>query len=156
VTKDELKKFVRLVYASWNQTLLAIDEAPTFEAWWIQLQDCSLETCVQVLKTVGLTEKFMPTPGHIKKTYIYTTHKNPPPTPQQFWTHIQTLQKQHNNGTTPNTPTQTPHPCITATLKELGATALTYTTNQDRQEAYTTYEKHVTQWLQQTTVAETK
>jgi hypothetical protein len=157
VTKDELKKFVRVVYASYNQTLLLSDEAPTFEAWWLQLSDVPYDDGVERLRLWGLTEKYMPNPGNIKKAYIISRTENPPPTPQQFWAHLQTLQKQHNNGTTPNTPTKYQHPCVTETLKELGATALTLITNQDREQAYQTYQKHFNNWLiQQATVAETK
>lgn len=157
MSRDELKKFVRMIFASFNQQLFSADEAATFEAWWLQLSDCHYDGCVDQLRQIGLTEKYMPTPGAFKKAYLLTRTENPPPTPQQFWVYLQSIQKTANNGTVQNMGHQNPpHPIITATMKELGATAYTLTTNQDREQAYAVFNQHLTRWLLQATVVESK
>jgi hypothetical protein len=72
-----------------------------------------------------------------------------------MWAHIQTLIKNTNTGTRTENPKEiAEHPCVQATLKELGPAMYGLTTNGDRQFALEAYSRHTTTYMEQQTVVE--
>lgn len=152
--KKELEAIVRETYGMYNRDLFEVDAPHVFRGWWAVLQDLPAEETRKIIQKISTEEKYLPTAGHIKNTYQKTRKKNPPPTPQQMWAHILTIQKNTNTGTRTETPTKIAHhPCVQATIQELGPAIHTLTTNQDRNFALEAYNRHTTHYLQ--TVEET-
>ena len=157
MTKTELESLVREAYAMWSKDLFETDRPHVCRAWWALLQDMPYEETRKILANICLVEKFLPTPGAIRIAYEKTRIKNPPPTPHEFWAHLQTLIKNQNSGTHQTNPTKiSEHEITKNTLQELGATALTLTTNGDREYALACFNNHYKKWITENfTVEET-
>jgi len=145
VTKEELEDIVKLSYAMWNKELFEVDRKDICRAWWALLKDLPAEDIRTEIAQLATVEKFLPSPGGIRRAYKISRMKNPPPTSQQFWGFLQGVIKNQNSGTHQIVGNQ--HPAVMATLQELGATAFTLTTNGDREYALEAYESHAKEWL---------
>lgn len=156
MTKQELEDIVRETYGMYNRDLFEVDAKHVFRGWWALLQDLPADDVRETIRIMATREKYLPPAGQIRNTHLETRIKNPPPTPQQMWAHILTLQKNTNTGTRTENPKKiAEHPCVQATLKELGPAMYGLTTNGDRQFALETYNRHTTTYIQQQTVVET-
>jgi len=154
MNKQELEAIVRETYGMYNKDLFESDRPHVLRGWWALLQDLPEKEVRKTIQNLVTREKYLPSAGTIRTTHLNTRIKNPPPTPQQMWAHIQTIIKNTNTGTRTESPKKTAeHPCVTQTLKELGPALHTLTTNGDRQFALEAYTRHTTNYIeQQTTV----
>lgn len=145
MTKEELEDLVRFSFALWNKELFEADRRDICRAWYEVLKDLPAEDVRREITQLSLVEKFLPNPGAIRRAYKKARMENPPPTPQQFWAHIQTLIKNQNSGTHQIVGNR--HPVEVSALAELGAVAFTLSTNGDREYALDVYDRHLKEWL---------
>jgi len=155
MNKQELEAIVRETYGMYNRDLYETDRPHVLRGWWALLQDLPENEVRKTIQNLATREKFLPSAGAIRTAHLETRIKNPPPTPQQMWAHIQTLIKNTNTGTRTESPKEiAEHPCVQATLKELGPAMYGLTTNGDRQFALEAYSRHTTTYMEQQTVVE--
>lgn len=145
MTKEELEDLVKFAYALWNKELFEVDKKNVCRAWWEVLKDLPHENVRTEIAHLSMVEKFLPSPGAIRKAYKIARMKNPPPTPQEFWATLQGVIQNRNSGTHQILGDQ--HPVVVAALNELGAVAFTLTTNGDREYALDAYERNLKEWL---------
>ncbi len=142
--RAELSQLTRFMYAAFNKDLLPSEEKTVFKAWYTLLQDLPYEETHQVAATLCTQQKFMPTPGGIRRAYIKAHHEYPPPTPQQMWGYLQDIIGASAKGVRPDRTSEiAEHPCVRKTLQELGAAAYTMNTNGDRNFVLEAYQRHV-------------
>ena len=145
--KEELADLVRFVYAAFNKDLLPSEEKVVFSTWWQLLQDLPEKETRKELTTLCTLQKYMPTPGGLRRQYFNTRKINPPPTPQQMWGYLQDVIRSKHSGVTLNHPKEiAEHECVQKTITELGAAAFTMNTNGDRNFVLEAYQRHVDSW----------
>jgi len=145
--KNELKDLVRTAFALFNQTLYAADQDITFKSWFSVLRDLQFEDCRQALETCAISDKFMPTPGSLRRHVI--TQKEGIPTEHQFWSYIQAGIKARNEGTTIKTRKEiAEHEIVLKTIEEIGPDVVWgLHTNGDRQWALAAYTENLKQHM---------
>jgi hypothetical protein len=141
--KGELSSLTRFMYAAFNKDLLPSEEKTVFKAWYVLLGDLPYKETHQVASTLCTLQKYMPTPGGIRRAYAKTHHQSPPPTPQQMWGYLQEVIGASAKGIRSNAIHEVAeHPCVQATITELGAAAFTMNTNGDRNFVLEAYQRH--------------
>ena len=147
MNKSELKDLVLQAFALFNQTLYAADHDITFKSWFSVLFDLPLEDCRQALETCAISDKFMPTPGALRRFVI--TKKEGIPSEHQFWAYIQAGIKARNEGTTIKTRKEiAEHPIVVKTIEEIGPeVAWGLHTNGDRQWALAAYTENLKRFM---------
>lgn len=143
--KIEFEEFVKQVFATYNQTLFEVDKKPILRAWWSLLKDIKLDDLYIVLNEIALTAKYMPTPGMIRRHYKDSQITDMPPSPQEAWVVLQSIIRQISSGTQPSSTPQ--HPTVVETIKSLGDTALSLSTNGDREYFMEVYERNRMRFL---------
>lgn len=143
--KIEFEEFVKQVFATYNQTLFEVDKKPILRAWWSLLKDIKLDDLYVVLNEIALTAKYMPTPGMIRRHYKDSQITDMPPPPQEAWVILQSIIRQISSGTQPSSTPQ--HPTVVETIKSLGDTALSLSTNGDREYFMEVYERNRMRFL---------
>ncbi len=145
--KAELADLVRFVYAAFNRDLLPSEEKVIFAAWWALLQDLPEEETRKELTTLCTLQKFMPTPGALRRQYFKTRKESPPPTSQQMWGYLQDLIRSKHSGVPLKLPKEiSEHECVQSTMSELGTSAYSMNTNGDRNFVLEAYQRHVDSW----------
>ena len=145
--KNELKDLVLQAFALFNQTLYAADQDITFKSWFSVLHDIGFEDCRQALETCSISDKFMPTPGSLRRHVI--TKKEGIPSEHQFWAYIQAGIKARNEGTTIKTRKEiAEHEVVLNTIEEIGPeVAWGLHTNGDRQWALAAYTENLKRFM---------
>jgi hypothetical protein len=145
--KNELKDLVLRSFALFNQTLYAADQQITLTSWFSVLHDLQFEECRQALETCAIADKFMPTPGALRRLVI--SKKEDIPTEHEFWSYIQAGIKARNEGTTIKIRKEiTEHPIVTKTVEEIGHNVIWgLHTNGDRQWALAAYNENLKQHM---------
>ena len=142
--RAELSSLTRFAYAAFNKDLLPSEEKTIFKAWYALLHDLPYEETHQIAATLCTQQKFMPTPGGIRRAYIKAHHESPPPTPQQMWGYLQAVIGASAKGVRYDRGREiAEHPCVRKTLEELGAAAFMMNTNGDRNFVLEAYSRHV-------------
>jgi|TARA_B100000678_G_C18092439_1_gene455345 hypothetical protein len=147
MNKNELKDLVLMTFALFNQTLYAADQDITFKSWFSVLRDLQFEDCRQALETCAISDKFMPTPGALRRFVI--VKKEGIPTEHQFWSYIQAGIKARNEGTTIKTRKEiAEHEIVLKTIEEIGPDVVWgLHTNGDRQWALAAYTENLKQHM---------
>ena len=145
--KNELKDLVLQAFALFNQTLYAADQDITFKSWFSVLFDLPLEDCRQALETCAISDKFMPTPGALRRFVI--TKKEGIPSEHQFWAYIQAGIKARNEGTTIKVRKEiAEHEIVLQTIEEIGPDVVWgLHTNGDRQWALAAYTENLKRFM---------
>ena len=145
--KNELKDLVLQAFASFNQTLCTSDREITFRAWFALLHDLRFEDCCQALETFAISDKFMPTPGALRRHVI--SARDAIPSEHEFWAYIQAGIKARNEGTTIKTRKEiAEHPIVVKTIEEIGPeVAWGLHTNGDRQWALAAYTENLKRFM---------
>jgi hypothetical protein len=148
VKKDELAELTRFMYSTFNKDLLPSEQRAIFAAWYVILGDLPYKETHRIAATLCTQEKYMPTPGGIRRGYSKAHHQSPPPTPQQMWGYLQEVIGASAKGIRSNAvPKVAEHPCVQATITELGAAAFTMNTNGDRNFVLEAYARHAEAYL---------
>ena len=146
--RAELSQLTRFVYATFNKDLLPSEEKTIFRAWYALLHDLPYEETYHSAAVLCTQQKFMPTPGGIRRAYVKAHHESPPPTPQQMWGYLQEIIGASAKGVRAERNSEiAEHPCVRKTLEELGAAAFTMNTNGDRNFVLEAYSRHVQAYL---------
>ncbi len=143
--KADFEEYVKQVFATFNQTLFEVDRRPVLRAWWSLLKDIPLDDLYTALHEISLTAKYMPTPGMIRRHVKDSQIADMPPSPQEAWVVLQALIRQVSSGTQPSSTPQ--HPTVVETIKSLGDTALSLSTNGDREYFMEAYERNRMRFL---------
>lgn len=143
--KNDFEDFVKQVFATYNQTLFEVDRKPILRAWWSLLNDINLDELYDALNEIALTAKYMPTPGMIRRHIKDSQISDMPPSPQEAWVILQSIIRQVSSGTQPSDKPQ--HPTVVETIKSLGDTALSLSTNGDREYFMEMYERNRMRFL---------
>ena len=143
--KSEFEEFVKQVFATYNQTLFEVDKKSVLRAWWSLLKDINVDDLYIVLNEISLTSKFMPTPGMIRRHYKDSQIADMPPSPQEAWVILQSIIRKISSGVEPSSVPQ--HPTVVETIKSLGDTALSLSTNGDREYFMEAYERNRMRFL---------
>jgi len=155
MNKQELEDIVRETYGMYNKDLFEVDRQHIMRGWWAVLKDLPADEVRKTITTIATREKFLPPAGQIRNAHLETRIENPPPTPQQFWGHILTVNKNLNTVTRTESPKKiAEHPCVKNTMEELGTAMLGVSTNGDRTFVLEAYTRHTTTYLEQQTVVE--
>ena len=145
--KHDVASLVRFAYRAFNKDLLPSEEKGIFVTWWELLKDLPEEETRKELTTLCTLQKYMPTPGGLRRAYFNTRKINPPPTPQQMWGYLQDVIRSKHSGVPLNHPKEiAEHECVKSTIEELGAAAFTMNTNGDRNFVLEAYTRHVRTW----------
>lgn len=145
--KYDVASLVRFAYRAFNKDLLPSEEKGIFMTWWELLKDLPEEETRKELTTLCTLQKYMPTPGGLRRQYFLTRKINPPPTPQQMWGYLQDVIRSKHSGVALNHPKEiAEHECVQKTITELGAAAFTMNTNGDRNFVLEAYARHVRAW----------
>ena len=156
MNKQELEEIVRETYGIYNKDLFEVDRPHICRGWYSVLQDLPANDVRKTIQKISTREKFLPSAGAIRNAHLETRIKNPPPTPQQFWGYVQTVNKNIATGTRTESPKEiAEHPCVAATFHELGTAMLSMATNGDRNFVLEAYNRHVATYIDQQTVVET-
>lgn len=146
--KGELSSLTRFVYAAFNRDLLPSEEKTVFKAWFVLLHDLPYEDTHAVAAVLCTQQKFMPTPGGIRRAYAKAHQESPPPTSQQMWGYLQEIIGASAKGVRSERNSEVAeHPCVRKTLAELGAAAFTMNTNGDRNFVLEAYQRQVQAYL---------
>tara|TARA_Y100001951_G_scaffold61752_1_gene49264 strand:+ start:3257 stop:3751 length:495 start_codon:yes stop_codon:yes gene_type:complete len=146
--RAELSQLTRFVYATFNKDLLPSEEKTIFRAWYALLHDLPYEETYHSAAVLCTQQKFMPTPGGIRRAYVKAHHESPPPTPQQMWGYLQEIIGASAKGVRAERNSEiAEHLCVRKTLEELGAAAFTMNTNGDRNFVLEAYSRHVQAYL---------
>lgn len=147
MNKNELKDLVRTAFALFNQTLYAADHDITFKSWFSVLFDLPLEDCRQALEAYAISDKFMPTPGALRRMVIIK--KESVPSEHEFWAYIQAGIKARNEGTTIKARKEiAEHEVVLKTIEEIGPDVVWgLHTNGDRQWALAAYNETLRQHM---------
>lgn len=147
MTKNELKDLVLMTFALFNQTLYAADQDITFKSWFSVLHDIGFEDCRQALEACAISDKFMPTPGALRRHVI--TKKEAVPSEHEFWSYIQAGIKARNEGTTIKTRKEVAeHEVVLKTIEQIGPDVVWgLHTNGDRQWALAAYTENLKQHM---------
>ena len=147
MNKSELKDLVLQAFALFNQTLYAADQQITLTSWFSVLHDLQFEECRQALETCAIADKFMPTPGALRRMVIIK--KESVPSEHEFWAYIQAGIKARNEGTTIKTRKEiAEHPIVVKTIEEIGPeVAWGLHTNGDRQWALAAYTENLKRFM---------
>jgi len=128
--KGEFEDFVRQVYVTYNQTIYEADRIVIMRAWWDLLQDIQIDVLRKTFLDVALTNKFMPTPGFLRRMVKDSELVDRPPSPQQAWSLLQGVIRSSNAGVHVD---NNFHVVVRDTFKSLGDVALGLSTNGDRE-----------------------
>jgi hypothetical protein len=147
MTKTELKDLVQRCFALFNQTLYAADQDITFKSWFSVLHDQAFEDCRQALETCAISDKFMPTPGALRRHVISAAEEVP--TEHMFWSYIQAGIKARNEGTTLKVRKEiAEHEVVLKTIEEIGTHVVWgLHTNGDRQWALAAYNENLKRFM---------
>ena len=145
--KTELKDLVLQAFALFNQTLYAADHDITFKSWFSVLHDIGFEDCRQALETCAISDKFMPTPGALRRHVI--SKNEGVPSEHQFWSYIQAGIKARNEGTTIKVRKEiAEHEVVLQTIEEIGPDVVWgLHTNGDRQWALAAYNENLKRFM---------
>lgn len=145
MNKQELEELVNQAFASYNQTLYEADKKVILRAWYDVLSDLPYDGAKKALLRIVATEKFMPKPGDIRRTYIDTLPQTPKLLlPQSAWGILIGVIKNASSGLgiKEDLPEE-----VKKTIELLGDSVWTYHTNGDRTDFYKVYE-HVVSEMQ--------
>ena len=147
MTKNELKDLVLRAFALFNQTLYAADHEITFKSWFSVLHDQVFEDCRQALETCAISDKFMPTPGALRRRVI--SKNEAIPSEHEFWAYIQAGIKARNEGTTIKVRKEVAeHEVVLKTIEEIGPDVVWgLHTNGDRQWALAAYTENLKDFM---------
>lgn len=143
--KSDFEEFVKQVFATYNQTLFEVDRRSILRAWWSLLKDINLDDLYLALHDIALTSKYMPTPGMIRRHVKDSQISDMPPSPQEAWVILQSIIRKISSGVEPSATPQ--HPTVVETIKSLGDTALSLSTNGDREYFMEAYERNRMRFL---------
>lgn len=119
MTKDELSQIARHAHVAWNKELYKASEAEVFRAWWSILSDLDAGATAAAINEMTVVERFMPTPGAIRRRTL-ERERGRFPTTSQAWTQVMALVRATNAGVVEPTPL---HPAVAETVRRLGEEA---------------------------------
>jgi hypothetical protein len=128
--KGEFEDFVRQVYATYNQTIYETERVVVMRAWWDLLQDIPIDVLRRTFLDVALTNKFMPTPGFLRRMVKDAELEDKPPSAQQAWSLLQGVVRGSVSGVHVQNDF---HVVVRDTFAVLGDVALSLSTNGDRE-----------------------
>ena len=122
MNKSECEEIVRMVHALFNQALYKGDEKTVFSSWFALLEDLEFEETRAAVVACSSEEKYMPNAGAVRRQAKLSRLNVSPPTPHQFWGHIQSVIKARNTGTHENIRKDiAEHPVVMKTIEDIGA-----------------------------------
>jgi len=147
MTKQQLERLVRTIYATYNTQLNMKDELIIFRAWWQILSDLEYKYVWAAFNNMAVYSDFIPRPGQIRREAIDLMdgggrHPDGP----SAWGILQTMRKateggQFYEGSRPE--------ALILAMEQLGSSAYDLHTNGDRETFLRVYSK-VVEKLEQT------
>lgn len=146
MTEDELAKFIKTLYYTYDRVLVPKDVKEYAQAWAPYVQEFPYEIAQQLLPNVCMGKEYPPRPWEIRVAIMNHTQKiTPPPSPQEAWANYQQVMTAVANGTTVDF---TLHPVMVELLVALRATGLNNQFDAKRFEDL--YKDKVNQWMRKT------
>jgi hypothetical protein len=146
MTKIECEALVRIFYATYNLTILKVDEKPVFRAWYGMLSDLDSQDVHDAFVELAIYADFLPRPGEVRrKTIDSQSDGNVPPDAATAWGILQSMRKATENGQFYEG--ERPEALID-TLTLLGSSAYDLHTNGDRETFMRVYNKTVEKFEQ--------
>lgn len=146
MTDQELAKFIKTVYSTYDRSLVPKELKEYAEAWAPYIQGFAYDIAQKVLPNVCLGKEFPPRPWEIRVAILdHIRGSNPPPTSPQAWIQYQQIMSDVASG---NVREWQVHPALHATLLAIQGAALN---NQfDAKRFETVYEDKVKEWFKKT------
>lgn len=146
MTEQELVKFIKTVYYTFDRTLVPKEVSEYASAWAPYIKEFDYEVAQQVLPNVCLGKEFPPRPWEIRVALIdHTQGIEHPPSSTQAWAQYQAMMADVASGTTGQWAV---HQALHATLLAVKGAALN---NQfDGKRFETIYEDKVKEWFKKT------
>ena len=146
MTEEELVKFIKTVYYTYDRTLVPKELKEYAVAWGPYIREFDYELAQQILPNVCMGKEYPPRPWEIRVALVdYTKRITPPPSPPQAWAQYQTILSEVTSGTQTR---HVLHPALHATLVAMQGVSLN---NQfDAKRFETLYEDKVKEWFKRT------
>lgn len=146
MTEDELAKFIKTLYYSYDRALVPKEIKEYVLAWSPYVQEFPYLIAQQILPNVCIGREYPPRPWEIRVAIMnYTQNITPPPTPQEAWAYYQQVMTAVANGTTADFQL---HPVVVDLLVGLRSTGLNNQFDAKRFEDL--YKEKVNQWMKKT------
>lgn len=148
MTEDELSKFIKTVYYTFDRMLVPKEVKEYVAAWAPYIKEFDYEVAVTLLPNVCLGKEYPPRPWEFRVALINLTKSIiPPPSPPEAWVQYQAIMVNATNGTVGNEQRHI-HEVLHMTLHALSAVGLN---NQfDAKRFETLYEDKVKEWFKNT------
>lgn len=146
MTEEELVKFIKTVYYTYDRTLVPKELKEYAVAWAPYIKEFPYEVAQQILPNVCMGEEYPPRPWQIRVALINYTKKIPqPPSSPQAWAQYQAILSDVTSGTQTQ---HSLHPAMHATLIAMQGVSLN---NQfDAKRFETLYQDKVKEWFKKT------
>lgn len=126
----EFEQFVEIVYATFNRDLYQNERPIVIKAWYAILGDLEAPALRERFLELATISKVMPTPVAIRRHVLASTVAERLLSPPEAWAHLQDFIKQVNSGAIGRTSI---NPQVAEAMRRLGDTALSLSTNGDRE-----------------------
>lgn len=146
MTEEEIGKFLKTLYYTYDRVLVPKELKEFTSAWQPYVGEFSYETAQQLLPNICMGKEFPPRPWEVRVALInYTNQITPPPAPQEAWAQYQEIMAAVTNGTAANL---TVHDALMATMKAIGGIGMNNQFDAKRFEEL--YKEKVSQWFKKT------
>jgi|TARA_R100000742_G_C4269998_1_gene88607 hypothetical protein len=138
--KEECMRATQLLSVSWNMPLDQSSINIRTMGYWEYLQDLPYDEVKTTIKSLALSGKrWAPRPAELRiNTLAKIRGDELPPEPEEAWTVLQAIGQKIYSGTYDY---DKPHPVLADTMRRLGSSATSLTTNSDRAMFTSLYEK---------------
>lgn len=146
MTDDELGKFIKTVFYTFDRALVPKELSEYCKAWGPYVKEFDYDLSQQLLPNICLGKEYPPRPWEIRIAILnYTNKITPPPLPQQAWAQYQAIMADINNGAVTNIRV---HEVLAATMAALGGVGMN--ANFDAKRFESLYEAKCNEWLKKT------
>tara|TARA_Y100000361_G_scaffold82803_1_gene73239 strand:- start:3999 stop:4475 length:477 start_codon:yes stop_codon:yes gene_type:complete len=140
MNKDEAENAIKFLSVSWNMSLDQSSLNLRYAGYWEYIQDLPYAEVKKTIKDLAMSgKKWAPRPAELRiNTVARIKDQTLPPEAEEAWTVLQAIGQKIYSGTYDY---DKPHPVLATTMKRLGSSATSLTTNSDRAMFTSLYEK---------------